>query len=104
MFSGFNHYLSYGSTDQQTMRELSGLYDGLLVPGTIAAFQAEGTKGFVLSLSARSGEPYVIDSRFPLFQGALPKAKKSHIMLAAILGIGGILALGRARGLQCQRR
>jgi hypothetical protein len=96
MFSGFNHYLSYGSTDQQTMRELSGLYDGLLVPGTIAAFQAEGTKGFVLSLSARSGEPYVIDSRFPLFQGALPKAKKSHIMLAAILGIGGILALGRA--------
>lgn len=86
MFDRFQHYLSYGSTDQQTVRELSDYFDGLIVPGTIAAFQAEGTKGFVLSLSARSNDPYVIDSRFPLFQNRLPAPKKSHLMLADVLG------------------
>lgn len=86
MFDRFQHYLSYGSTDQQTVRELSEYFDGLIVPGTIAAFQAEGTKGFVLSLSARSNDPYVIDSRFPLFQNILPAPKKSHTMLADVLG------------------
>ena len=95
MFTGFNHFLSYGSTDQQTVRDLQGLFDGLVVPGTIAAFQAEGTKGFVLSLSARSAEPYVIDSRFPLFQNRLPAQKKSHGMLADILGTQSLLQLNR---------
>jgi hypothetical protein len=96
LFERFQHYLSYGSTDQQTVRDLAGLYDGLLVPGTIAAFQAEGTKGFVLTLSASSGAPYVIDSRFPLFQNDIAEPKKSHGMLAAVLGVPELLGLGRA--------
>lgn len=91
MFDRFQHYLSYGSTDQQTVRELSDDFDGLIVPGTIAAFQAEGTKGFVLSLSARSNDPYVIDSRFPLFQNQLPTPKKSHLMLADVLGVPSLV-------------
>ena len=86
MFNRFDHYLSYGSTDQKTVRDLRSCFNGLLVPGTIAAFQAEGTKGFILSLSARSEEPYVIDSRFPLFQNRLANPKQSHEMLAAVLG------------------
>lgn len=91
MFEKFQHYLSYGSTDQQTVRDLSKYFSGLLVPGTIAAFQAEGTKGFVLSLSARSADPYVIDSRFPLFQNRLPNPKKSHLMLADVLGVPSLI-------------
>lgn len=86
MANEFEHYLSYGSTDQQTVRDLAADFDGLVVPGTIAAFQAEGTKGFVLSLSARSSDPYMIDSRFPLFQNQLRSPKKSHLMLADVLG------------------
>ena len=88
MFDTFDHYLSYGAADQQTARELTGDYDGLLVPGTVAAFQTDGTKGFVLTLSASSNDApkYVIDSRFPLFHQALRRPKKSHIALAQILG------------------
>jgi hypothetical protein len=86
MFEAFSHYLSYGATDQQTLRDLSESYQGLVVPGTVAAFQREGTGGFVLSLSAReSAPPYVIDPRFPLFQKALVNPKKSHSALAGIL-------------------
>lgn len=86
MFETFSHYLSYGATDQQTLRDLSDSYEGLVVPGTVAAFQREGTGGFVLSLSARDGAPpYVIDPRFPLFQKALVNPKKSHSALAGIL-------------------
>ncbi|OIQ82045.1 hypothetical protein GALL_361780 [mine drainage metagenome] len=87
MFNRFDHYLSYTSTDQQTVRELHNSFSGLLVPGTVAAFQAEGTKGFILSLSARSEEPYVIDSRFPLFQNRLLNPKRSHTLLAEIFGV-----------------
>lgn len=86
MFNLFSHYLSYGATDQQTARMLTGMYDGLLVPGTVAAFQAEGTRGFVLTLSASRWTPYVIDPRFPLFQQRLESPKKSHEALAAVLG------------------
>jgi len=87
MFERFSHYLSYGATDQQTMRELTGSYDGLIVPGTIAAFQREGTGGFVLSLSAASdAPPYLIDPRFPLFQTAQPEPKQSHEALADLFG------------------
>jgi hypothetical protein len=87
VFESFAHYLAYGATDQQTARELSNVYDGLLVPGTVAAFQLEGTGGFVLSLSATEAAPdYAIDPRFPLFQQPLPSAKKSHQALAELLG------------------
>jgi hypothetical protein len=87
MFDPFAHYLAYGATDQQTARDLLGSYDGLVVPGTVAAFQREGTGGFVLSLSATSAAPrYIIDSRFPLFQQALVAPKKSHQALAELLG------------------
>jgi hypothetical protein len=87
MFDLFSHYLSYGATDQQTARQLSNYYDGLLVPGTVAAFQAEGTRGFVLTLSAANrATRYIIDSRFPLFQQRLPSPKKSHLALAKCLG------------------
>jgi hypothetical protein len=83
---GFAHYLSYGATDQRTVRELAGVFDGLLVPGTVAAFQREGTGGFVLTLSAAStNTPYVIDPRSPLFQQPLTKPKRSHGSLAEIL-------------------
>jgi hypothetical protein len=82
----FSHYVSYGATDQETARELRNEYDGILVPGTVAAFQSEGTRGFVLTLSASTRLEYVIDPRFPLFQQRLPSAKKSHQALADALG------------------
>jgi hypothetical protein len=88
----FTHYLSYGATDQQTVRFLANLYDGLLVPGTVAAFQREGTGGFVLALSALPDAPtYAIDPRFPLFQQRLPRPKQSHIALAELLGVPALV-------------
>jgi hypothetical protein len=88
----FNHYLSYSATDQQTVSRLVGQFDGLLVPGTIAVFQREGTGGFVLSLSAANRPfTYLIDPRFPLFQQALPSPKKSHTVLAELLGDGKLV-------------
>jgi hypothetical protein len=85
-FQPFAHYLAYGATDQQTFRELRDTYSGVLVPATIAAFQRQGTGGFVLSLSATSeAPPYMIDPRFPLFQQALVSPKKSHTALAELL-------------------
>ena len=83
----FEQYLTYGASDQRTVRNLSGRFSGLMVPGTVAAFQREGTGGFVLTLSAtRANTPYVIDPRFPLFQQPLAAPKKSHLELAKILG------------------
>jgi hypothetical protein len=91
-FDGFSHYLAYGATDQETFRELVDSYDGILVPATIAAFQRQGTGGFVLSLSATSAAPpYMIDPRFPLFQQALKAPKKSHTALADLLGDPGLV-------------
>lgn len=89
MFQGpFSHYLSYGAADQETVNELREEYEGILVPGTVAAFQKEGTGGFVLALSASTAQiPYVIDPRSPLFQQPLPKPKKSHESLKHILGL-----------------
>src|ERR1044072_6146958 len=86
MFESFSRYLAYGATDQQTLIELRDAYTGLLVPATIAAFQRQGTGGFVLTLSATTeAPPYVIDPRFPLFQQALAAPKKSHTALAELL-------------------
>jgi hypothetical protein len=83
----FSHYLTYGATDQKTVRELTDAFHGLIVPGTVAAFQQQGTGGFVLSLSATpDSPPYVIDPRFPLFQQSLEDPKKSHEALAQLLG------------------
>lgn len=88
----FSHYLSYGATDQQTVRALTGDYNGLLVPGTVAAFQRDGTGGFVLTLSATADAPeYAIDPRTPLFQQGLSKPKKSHQSLADLLGIPALI-------------
>lgn len=89
----FSHYLSYGASDQKTVSELRDhqAYDGLLVPGTVAAFQKEGTGGFVLSLSASAAQMrYVIDPRSPLFQQRLIAPKKSHTALARTLGLPDI--------------
>jgi hypothetical protein len=87
LFDPIAHYLAYLATDQKTFLALRDEYDGVLVPGTIAAWQREGTGGFVLSLSATEAAlPYVIDPRFPLFQQGLPGAKQSHVALAALLG------------------
>lgn len=92
MFDRYSHYLAYGATDQQTARDLADEYDGLLVPGTVAAFQREGTGGFVLSLSATRAAPdYVIDPRFPLFQQGLSAPKKSHEALAELLNDPGLV-------------
>lgn len=86
MFEAFAHYLAYGATDQQTFRDLRTHYNGVLVPGTIAAWQRQGTGGFVLSLSAtQEAPPYVIDPRFPLFQQGLKDPKQSHLALADLL-------------------
>ncbi|WP_315636985.1 MULTISPECIES: hypothetical protein [Microbacterium] len=87
MFDAFSHFLAFGISDQRTLRELTDEYDGMIVPGTIAAFQADPTRGFVLSLSASEKLPYAIDSRFPLFQSYLPSPKPSHLLLAEILGL-----------------
>jgi hypothetical protein len=93
LFDKFAHYLAYLATDQETFRDLRGSYDGLVVPGTIAAWHLQGTGGFVLSLSAIEGPPsYVIDPRFPLFQQALPDPKQSHRALAEILGDPGLVS------------
>ncbi len=86
MFQDFEQYLSFGATDQETMLALEGRYQGLLVPGTIAALQREGTGGFLLALSAAQAKTrYVIDPRTPLFQQTLPTIKKSFGALAKIL-------------------
>ncbi len=87
MFDAFSHFLAFGISDQRTLRELTHEYDGMIVPGTIAAYQADPTRGFVLSLSAAEKLPYAIDSRFPLFQSHLPSPKPSHLLLAEILGL-----------------
>ena len=93
MFEPFSHYVSYGATDQQTVRELVQSIDGLVVPATVAAFQREGTGGFVLTLSATQAAPdYVIDPRFPLFQQALPTAKASHRALAELMGFPDLVS------------
>jgi len=87
LFDLYAHYLIYGSTDQETVRSLRTSIGGLLVPGTIAAFQRAGTGGFVSSFSAsQSTPPYSIDPRFPLFQQPLPQPKRSHFALAELLG------------------
>lgn len=88
----FSQFVAYGSTDQRTMQDIRQKINGLLIPGTVAAFQKAGTGGFVLTLSAHADTPYVIDSRFPLFQQALPSQKKSHIALAEILGIADLIS------------
>lgn len=86
-FDPFSHYLAYGAMDQETFRALRGTYSGILVPGTIAAWQRQGTGGFVLSISAtEEAPPYMIDSRFPLFQQGLEKPKQSHRTLAELFG------------------
>jgi hypothetical protein len=87
LFEPFSHYLAYGATDQETFRALRDSFDGLLVPATIAAWQQQGTGGFVLTLSATdAAPPYVIDPRFPLFQQGLSRPKQSHIALAELFG------------------
>ncbi len=98
MFDDFSHYLAYGSTDQKTLLALTNAYDGLLVPGTIAAVQRQGTGGFVLSMST-DGRPYVIDPRFPLFQQAAnpKKVKASHEKLSEILGDPSLISYENPR-------
>ncbi len=93
LFEPFAHYLAYGATDQETFRALRANYDGLLVPGTIAAWQQQGTGGFVLALSATdAAPPYVIDPRFPLFQQGLEKPKQSHLALAELFGDADLIS------------
>jgi hypothetical protein len=95
LFQPFAHYLAYMATDQQTFRDLRNVYTGLLVPGTIAAWQRQGTGGFVLSLSAtEAAPPYVIDPRFPLFQQKLSPVKQSHAALAEIFGDPNLVQSG----------
>jgi hypothetical protein len=96
LFDPFSHYLAYGATDQETFRELRDRYTGVLVPATIAAFQRQGTGGFVLTLSATTvAKPYLIDPRFPLFQQALVAPKKSHTALAELLDDPGLIVKTR---------
>jgi hypothetical protein len=97
LFENAAHYVAYGATDQETLRELRGAYSGVLVPGTLAAFQQQGTGGFVLSLSGSlAAVPYSIDPRFPLFQQQLVEPKKSHLALAEAFGDHGLVNSDRA--------
>jgi hypothetical protein len=64
----------------------------LLVPGTIAAYQRQGTAGFVVSLSAsQSHVPYVIEPRMPLFQQRLGEGRAAQRALAAMYGDPGLI-------------
>ncbi len=62
----FQHWLSYSHTDQALLVDeaLDATWDGLVVPGTLAAYYFEGTGGFVLARR----RPYIIDPRTPLLQ------------------------------------
>jgi hypothetical protein len=77
-------FLAYGNADQVSFRdeEVRASFDYLTVPGTIAAYYADATAGFVLS----SGLDYVIDPRTPLFQESLQAPRTSHYSLALWLG------------------
>lgn len=91
-----SHFVSYSATDQSTVRSLRDVIDGILVPGTVASFQRDGTAGFVLSLSAtEESPPYVIDPRFPLFQQQLVTPKKSHWELANVFGDPSLVQVNR---------
>lgn len=79
------HSLSYSHSDQALLRDpdLDDCWDGLVVPGTLAAYYFDGTGGFVLTRRV----PYLLDPRTPLLQTielrrAAPKA--SHLRLAEI--------------------
>lgn len=92
----FSHYLLYGATDQETLRRVKHCFDGVIVPGTLAAFQKQGTGGFVLTLSATSNEtPFIIDPRFPLFQQRLSSGKKSHADLAEVFRDEALVSVDR---------
>lgn len=79
--STFRHFLAYGHRDQKLFRGRVALYDGLTIPGTIAAYYQQGTGGFVLA----QRKPYFIDPRTPIFQAPFPRdrLRASHLELAA---------------------
>src|ERR1051326_7243088 len=74
------HFLAYGNSDQASFRTpaVQSAFDYLTVPGTIAAYYADATAGFVLASKLN----YVIDPRTPLFQGNIEVPKASHYSLA----------------------
>ena len=78
------HFLAYGHADQTFFRGQTNLYDGLTIPGTVAAFYQQGAGGFVLA----QRKPYFIDPRTPVFQGKFDRKRirKSHLALAEIHG------------------
>ncbi len=80
----FEHWLSYSHTDQALLVDdtLDATWDGLVVPGTLAAYYFEGTGGFVLARR----RPYIIDPRTPLLQpiDRRTEPKVSQLELAKI--------------------
>lgn len=80
----FEHWLSYSHTDQALLVDetLDAAWDGLVVPGTLAAYYFEGTGGFVLARR----RPYIIDPRTPLLQPIEQRTdpKVSQLELAKI--------------------
>src|SRR5438876_8615571 len=78
------HFLAYGHADQDFFRGQTDLYDGLTIPGTVAAFYQQGAGGFVLA----QRKPYFIDPRTPVFQAKFSpgKLRSSHWALAEIHG------------------
>ena len=86
------HFVAFGNSDQQSFRraDVRECIDGLVVPGTTAAYYSDATVGFVLSTPL----PYLIDPRTPLFQGRIDAPKASHYDLAARHGPSVAVLMG----------
>lgn len=80
------HWLSFSNSDQKVLHERTHgtLWDGLVVPGTLATYYKQGVGGYVLARR----KPFVIDPRTPLIQPVdshvRPEPRASHKTLAAI--------------------
>jgi hypothetical protein len=89
MAHAIQHYLAYQHNVQRYFKDYNDVYDGVLIPLSIAISFPTGTYGFVRALCAKDREKqYAIDPRTPLFQKAWNRAsvREPHEKMAAVLG------------------
>ena len=90
MANAIRHYLSYQHNVQKYFRDYKDVYDGVLIPLSIAISFPTGTYGFVRALCARDKQKqYAIDPRTPLFQKHWNRAKgvrDPHLKMGEVLG------------------